>query len=72
MAVWCRQKAKGQPDQTYRIAPHRPDQTDAELLEAKERGAQEKGWSVKAIPGGFRATKRRWGGVLCTREFWVE
>lgn len=73
MAVLCRQTAEGVPDQTYPIKPHGPDQTDHALLHAKARGAADKGWTVAWDgPTRFTATKDRWGGVLCTRTFWME
>ena len=73
MSVVCRQTAAGEPDQTYEIEPHSPAQTDRELLEAKARGAADKGWAVKWTgKRSFTATKERWGGVLCTRSFWIE
>ncbi len=65
--------AEGEPDQTYRIEQHSPKQKDAALLLAKANGAAEKGWSVEWTgPTSFVATKDRWGGVLCTRTFWIE
>lgn len=73
MAVLCRQTADGQPDQTYPIAPHSRRQSDLALLEAKAKGAGDKGWTVEWTgKRSFRATKVRWGGVLCTRTFWIE
>ena len=73
MSVICRQTAEDGTDQTYAIEPHAPDQTDAALLLAKANGAADKGWSVEWTgAGSFTATKDRWGGVLCTREFWTE
>ena len=73
MAVYCRQVAEGEPDQTYQIEPHRPDQLDAELLQAKAHGAEDKGWSVRWVSDtSFIATKVRWADVLCTRTFWTE
>ena len=73
MSVLCRQTAEGEPDQTYRIEPHGPDQTDEALLLAKANGAADKGWTVEWTgPRSFTATKARWGGVLCTRDFWIE
>lgn len=73
MSVVCRQTAEGEPDQEYVIAPHDPKQTDRALLLAKANGAVEKGWSVEWIgPDSFTATKVRWGGVLCTRTFWID
>lgn len=73
MAVLCRQTAEGEPDQTYPIEPHSDDQTDAALLLAKANGAADKGWTVEWTgPTSFVATKDRWGGVLCTRTFWIE
>ena len=72
MAVWCRQVADGEPDQEYVIEPHRPDQTDAELLLAKANGAADKGWTVDWVSRtSFTATKVRWEGVTCTRTFEV-
>lgn len=69
----CRQTAEGEPDQTYRIAPHTSTQSDAALLRAKSAGAADKGWDVTWTgKRSFVATKVRWGGVLCTREFWTE
>jgi hypothetical protein len=71
--VVCRQTAQGEPDQTYRINSHHAKQSDAELLKAKAAGAADKGWAVTwAGPRSFTATKERWGGVLCTRSFWIE
>lgn len=73
MAVLCRQTADGEPDQTYPIEPHSPKQSDRELLLAKADGAADKGWTVEWTgDDSFRATKERWGGVLCTRSFWIE
>ena len=73
MSVFCRQTAEGEPDQTYPIEPHAPDQTDAALLIVKANGAADKGWTVEwTSPSSFVATKERWGGVPCTREFWTE
>lgn len=70
MAVVCRQTARGEPDQTYRIEPHHPRQSDLALLRAKAKGAVDKGWAVTWTgERSFTATKERWGGVLCTREF---
>ena len=73
MAVLCRQVAEGAPDQQYRIEPHTERQSDLALLRLKAKGAADKGWAV-AWTGArsFTATKDRWGGVLCTREFWIE
>ena len=71
MAVYCRQVADD-IDQTYPIEPHRPDQTDAELLLAKANGAADKGWTVEWTgSASFTATKDRWGGVECVRTFWI-
>ena len=71
--VLCRQTAEGEPDQTHRIEPHSPEQTDAELLRAKAKGAADKGWTVEWTgEQSFTATKVRWGGVTCTRQFWTE
>lgn len=72
MAVWCRQQVDGEPDQVHAIEPHYPDQPDAELLDLKAKGADEKGWSVKRTAAGFTATKVRWGGAICTRTFWTD
>jgi len=71
--VFCRQTAEGEPDQTIRIQPHSPDQSDEELLHAKANGAADKGWTVEwKGEREFVATKVRWGGVTCTREFWTD
>jgi hypothetical protein len=73
MSVVCRQTSAGEPDQTYRIEPHAPDQSDADLLAAKASGAADKGWTVEWTgERSFTAAKERWGGVLCVREFWME
>lgn len=73
MAVLCRQIAEGEPDQTYRIEPHSSKQSDRALLQAKAKGAADKGWTVEWMGKAmFTATKVRWGGVLCTRTFWIE
>ena len=71
--VLCRQTAEGVPDQTCRIEPHSERQSDQALLRAKARGAADKGWAVEwTDKRSFTATKVRWGGVLCTRTFWIE
>jgi hypothetical protein len=71
MAVRCRQT--DDVVQEYVIEPHSSDQTDAQLLRLKSKGAQDKGWNVKKTsPTSFTATKVRWGGVVCVREFWIE
>jgi hypothetical protein len=71
--VLCQQTAPGVRDQTYRIEPHSPHQSDLALLRAKAEGAADKGWDVTWTGRhSFTATKMRWGGVLCTRRFWVE
>lgn len=71
--VICRQTAEGSPDSTYRIEPHTPKQSDTALLKAKAAGAADKGWTVEwSGKTSFTATKVRWGGVLCTRTFWIE
>jgi len=73
MSVWCRQSVDGVPDEPYLVAPHYDRQTDAELLEAKAEGARGKGWAVEMTePRAFTATKGRWAGVLCVREFWAD
>lgn len=73
MSVLCWQTAEGEPDQTYPIEPHTPRQSDRALLQAKAKGAADKGWDVTWTgERSFTATKVRWGGVLCTREFWAE
>lgn len=72
MSVWCRQTAD-EDVQEYVIEPHAPDQTDAELLHVKAKGAADKGWEVEWTgPSSFTATKDRWGGILCIREFWTD
>lgn len=71
--ILCRQSAEGEPDQTYRIAPHEEHQSDMALLRVKAKGAIDKDWTVEwTSTRSFIATKVRWGGVLCTREFWTE
>jgi hypothetical protein len=71
--VLCRQTAEGTPDQTYRIEPHSARQSDLALLKVKAQGAADKGWTVEwSSKTSFTATKVRWGGVLCTRQFWIE
>lgn len=74
MAVWYRQSVNGEAQQALRIEPHAPDQSDAELLAAKRKGARDKGWKVRVTgPSSFTATKRRWAdNDLCVREFWIE
>jgi len=74
MSVWCRQSVDGEPQEPYVIEPHYPEQTDAELLEAKAKGAHDKGWTVEwSGESSFTATKTRWTtGALCVREFWTE
>jgi hypothetical protein len=73
MSVWYRQTVDGEAGEPCPIEPHAPDQTDADLLDAKARGAADKGWTV-AWTGerSFTATKDRWGGVSCLREFWTD
>jgi hypothetical protein len=71
--VLCRQTAEGEPDQTYRIEPHSPKQSDIALLRLKAKGAADKGWDVTWTGDrSFTATKDRWGGIVCTRVFWIE
>ena len=75
MAVWYRQTVDGEvTDGPRQIEPHFDGQTDADLLAAKRKGAQDKGWTVKHTgPGSFTATKKRWqAGVTCLREFWTD
>lgn len=73
MSVWCRQSVDGEAHEPYVIAPHSEDQTDAALLAAKAAGAADKGWSIEWTGDqSFTATKDRWGGASCVREFWVE
>lgn len=73
MAVYCRQVAEGESDQTYQIAQHRPNQTDVELLTAKAKGAADKGWAVEWTGEQvFTAIKVRWTDVLCVRTFWID
>ena len=74
MAVWVRQTTAGEVTDGPRVVePHFEGQTDAELLAAKRKGAHEKGWQVKATgPRSFTATKKRWGGSLCVRDFWAD
>ena len=70
MTVWYRQSVDGEAGDAVPIEPHAPDQTDAELLAAKARGAGGKGWTVEWTGElSFSATKDRWGGVSCLREF---
>jgi len=73
MTVWYRQSVDGEAGDAVPIEPHAPDQTDADLLAAKAKGAHDKGWTV-AWTGerSFTATKDRWGGVSCLREFWTD
>jgi len=71
--VLCRQIAEGTPDQTWRIAPHSPEQTDMALLKKKATSAAGGGWAIEWTgKRSFVATKVRWGGVTCTRTFWIE
>jgi hypothetical protein len=73
VAVWCRQTVEGEPEQRYIIAPHSAEQTDAELLAKKASGADDKGWTVEWTgERSFTATKDRWSGVMCVREFWAD
>lgn len=73
MAVWYRQTVDGEVTDERQIEPHADGQTDADLLAVKAQGARDKGWIV-AVTGerSFTATKDRWGGSLCVREFWIE
>ncbi|MEO7836205.1 MAG: hypothetical protein ABIS21_01025 [Acidimicrobiales bacterium] len=73
MAVWCRQSVDGVADDPYAIAPHAPDQSDAALLALKAKGAADKGWAVTwTADVAFSASKVRWGGSDCLREFWAD
>lgn len=73
MTVWYRQTVDGVAGEPCPIEPHAPDQADAELLAAKAAGAAEKGWTVtKRRKASFTATKVRWGGSVCVREFWTD
>ena len=73
MGVWVRQSVNGEAEQPLRVEPHAPDQADADLLAAKAAGAADKGWAVDWTgERSFTATKLRWGGALCVREFWAD
>ena len=73
MAVWFRQSVNGELQHSQVIAPHYEQQPDAELLELKAKGAEEKDWSVVwKDKNAFTAKKVRWGGDQCVREFWIE
>lgn len=74
MSVWYRQTSDGRvTDGPRTVAPHTVRQSDRALLVAKANGAADKGWAVEWTgPRSFTATKDRWGGVLCIREFWIE
>lgn len=73
MAVWYRQTVDGEAAEPCRIEPHTPEQTDAELLDAKAKGAADKGWAVTWTGDrSFTATKDRWSGTLCVRDFWTD
>jgi hypothetical protein len=73
MAVWYRQTADGEVSDEREIARHFDGQTDAELLAAKAQGATDKGWDVTWTgERSFTATKDRWGGVRCVRDFWAD
>jgi hypothetical protein len=74
VAVLYRQIVGGAvTDGPRRIEPLAPRQSDVALLAAKMAGAKGKGWTVKRNgPRSFKATKRRWGGALCVREFWID
>jgi len=73
VAVWYRQSVDGEAGEPCPIEPHAPDQTDAELLAAKAKGAADKGWEVSWTGGkSFSAVKDRWGGSRCVREFWTD
>ena len=73
MTVWYRQSVNGAAGEPCPIEPHAPDQTDAELLDAKARGAVNMGWAVTWTgERSFSAVKDRWGGSLCVRDFWTD
>lgn len=73
MSVWYRQSVDGEAGDAVPIERHAPDQTDAELLAAKAAGAADKGWTVvRTGDRSFTATRDRWGGSLCVRDFWTD
>ena len=74
MAVRYRQLLDGEAvDAPQKIERHHPRQSDVALLRAKAQGATNAGWEVTwTDKRAFSAVKVRWGGVLCTRQFWIE
>lgn len=73
MAVWYRQSVDGEASDAVPIEPHHDGQLDVELLAIKARGAADKGWDVTWTgERSFTASKNRWGGSLCVREFWTD
>jgi hypothetical protein len=71
VAVWYRQTVDGEVTDERQIAPV-DGVDDLELLEIKEASAVAHGWDVDRRSTRLIATKTRWGGDLCVREFWVE
>lgn len=73
MSVRYRQTVENAITDEREIAKHFDAQTDEELLRAKFDGASTKGWIVEwTSPTSFVATKERWGGTPCVREFWID
>lgn len=73
MTVRYRQTVDGEVLDERAIEPHFDGQTDAQLLAAKRKGAREKGWTIKQSgKTSFTATKDRWGGSICVRDFWTD
>jgi hypothetical protein len=73
VAVRYRQLVNGEVIDDRLIAPVDPSESDLELLKRKAESAAEKGWDVAWLEDDVVfATKTRWTGNLCEREFWIE
>lgn len=73
MSVWYRQSVDGERGDPFVIEPVDPDDIDADLLRRKATSATANGWDVEWTGDrSFTATKDRWGGSLCVREFWAD
>jgi hypothetical protein len=73
VAVYVQQLVDGEPQPEVVVEPHRPDQSDEELLRVKAQGADDKDWDVEWLgDSSFVARKVRWQhAAMCERIFEV-
>ena len=73
MAVYLLQVVDGESQPEVVVEPHRPDQSDEDLLRVKAQGAADKDWDVEWLgDSSFVARKVRWQqAAMCERLFRV-